>query len=162
MLFRSIHQQHNNIISVPVEMLPQTLNLVGSKRLNVKGGDALSLKGEKMERVKRFLRKVAERAKAVLTHKSEGFNDMVMIATAIISVVIVAMIGVYISSQIYEVTQLSTTSPFNTAMNAAINIMNTTFPLITVIVIAVVAGTIMVYLMGGFGVGAGGGGKGEK
>jgi len=108
-----------------------------------------------MERVKRFLRKVAERAKAVFTHKSEGFNDMVMIATAIISVVIVAMIGVYISSQIYNVMQLSTTSPFNTAMNAAIGIMNTTFPLITVIVIAVVAGTIMVYLLGGFGVGGG-------
>ena len=114
-----------------------------------------------MERVKRFLRKVAERAKAVFTHKSEGFNDMVMIATAIISVVIVAMIGVYISSQIYNVMQLSTTSPFNTAMNAAIGIMNTTFPLITVIVIAVVAGTIMVYLLGGFGVGGGGKG-GEK
>ncbi len=117
-----------------------------------------------MERVKRFLRKVAERAKAVFTHKSEGFNDMVMIATAIISVVIVAMIGVYISSQIYNVMQLSTTSPFNTAMNAAIGIMNTTFPLITVIVIAVVAGTIMVYLLGGFGVGGAGEGKkgGEK
>jgi len=113
-----------------------------------------------MERVKRFLRKVKE----ILTHKSKGFNDMVMIATAIISVVIVAMIGVYISSQIYNVMQLSTTSPFNTAMNAAIGIMNTTFPLITVIVIAVVAGTIMVYLLGGFGVGAGGkeGKGGEK
>ena len=86
-----------------------------------------------MERVKRFLRKVAERAKAVLSHKSEGFNDMVMIAVAIVSTVVVAMIGVYISSQIYEVTQLSTTSPFNTAMNAAINIMNSTYPLLSLI-----------------------------
>ena len=51
-----------------------------------------------MRRVERFLRKVAERAKAVFTHKSGGFNDMVMIAVAIVSTVVVAMIGVYISS----------------------------------------------------------------
>ena len=114
-----------------------------------------------MERVKRFLRKFAERAKAVLSHKSEGFNDMVMIAVAIVSTVVVAMIGVYISSQIYEVTQLSTTSPFNTAMNAAINIMNTTFPLIVVVAIAIIAGVIMTYLLGGFGI-VGGGEKGKK
>ena len=115
-----------------------------------------------MERVKRFLRKVAERAKAVLSHKSEGYNDMVMIATAIVSTVVVAMIGVYISSQIYDVTQLSTTSPFNTAMNSAIRIMNTTYPLLIVVVIGVIAGIILTYLMGGFGVGGAGGEKGEK
>ena len=113
-----------------------------------------------MERVKRFLRKVAERAKAVLSHKSEGYNDMVMIATAIVSTVVVAMIGVYISAQIYDVTQLSTTSPFNTAMNSAIRIMNVTYPLLIVVVIGVIAGVILAYLMGGFGVG--GGEKGEK
>ena len=117
---------------------------------------------KKMERVKRFLRKVAERAKAVLSHKSEGYNDMVMIATAIVSTVVVAMIGVYISSQIYDVTQLSTTSPFNTAMNAAINIMNTTYPLLIVVVIGVIAGIILTYLMGGFGVGGAGGEKGGE
>jgi len=88
---------------------------------------------------------------------------MVMIAVAIVSTVVVAMIGVYISSQIYDVTQLSQDSPFNTAMNAAINIMNTTFPLIVVVAIGVVAGVVLTYLLGGFGVGAGGGGeKGEK
>ena len=108
------------------------------------------------------MRKVAERAKAVLSHKSEGYNDMVMIATAIVSTVVVAMIGVYISSQIYDVTQLSTTSPFNTAMNAAINIMNTTYPLLIVVVIGVIAGIILTYLMGGFGVGGAGGEKGGE
>ena len=108
------------------------------------------------------MRKFAERAKAVFTHKSEGYNDMVYMATAIVSTVVVAIIGVYISSQIYQFTQLSTTSPFNTAMNAAINIMNSTFPLIVVVAIAIIAGIVMTYLLGGFGVGAGGGEKGEK
>ena len=93
--------------------------------------------------------------KGVLTHKSEGFNDMVMMATAIISTVVVAIIGVYISSQIWSTAQLSSTSPFNTAMNAAINIMNTTFPLIIVVAIAIIAGIIMTYLLGGFGFGGG-------
>ena len=126
------------------------------------GGDALSLKGEKM-RLERFLRRFAERAKAVLTHKSKGFNDMVLMATAITCTVIVAVIGVYISSQIYSSLQLSQDSPFTTAMNSAIQIMNTTYPLISIVAIAVIAGIIMTYLLGGFGVGgAGGGGKGEK
>ena len=93
------------------------------------------------------------KVKEILTHKSKGFNDMVMIATAIVSTVVVAIIGVYISAQIWNTAQLSSTSPFNTAMNAAINIMNTTFPLIVVVAIAIIAGIIMTYLLGGFGVG---------
>jgi len=108
-----------------------------------------------MRWVANFLRKVKE----ILTHKSKGFNDMVMIATAIVSTVVVAIIGVYISSQIYDVTQLSSSSPFNTAMNSAIKIMNTTFPLIIVVAIAIIAGIIMAYLLGGFGVGRKGGGQ---
>ena len=85
-------------------------------------------------------------------------------ATAIVSTVVVAVIGVYISAQIYNFTQLSTTSPFNTAMNAAINIMNSTYPLIVVVAIAIIAGIIMSYLLGGFSVGGAGEGKkgGEK
>ena len=125
------------------------------------GGDALSLKGEKM-RLERFLRRVAERAKAVLTHKSEGFNDMVMIAVTIVSTVIVAIIGVYISSQIYDVMQLGNDSPFNTAMQSAINIMNTTYPLLVVVAIGIVAGVILTYMLGGFGIGAGGEKKGGE
>ena len=127
----------------------------------MKGGD-VSRDEKEMERVKRFLRKVAERAKSLLTHRSEGYNDMTMIATAIVSTVVVAIIGVYISAQIYDVTQLSSNSPFNTAMNAAINIMNSTYPLLIVVVIGVISGVILTYLLGGFGVGAGGGGKGGE
>ena len=110
-----------------------------------------------MEKVGRFLRRV----KGILTHRSKGFNDMVYVATAIVSTVVVAIIGVYISAQIYDVTQLSSTSPFNTAMQSAINIMNTTYPLLVVVAIGIVAGIILTYLLGGFGIGAGGE-KGEK
>jgi len=113
-----------------------------------------------MRRVANFLRNVGRSLKEVLTHKSKGYNDMVIMASAIITTVVVAIIGVYISSQIYETTNLSSDSPFNTAMDAAINIMNTTFPLIVVVAIAIIAGAIMTYLLGGFGVG--GGEKGKK
>jgi len=123
----------------------------------VEGGDEARGKARKMRKVANFLRWV----KGVLTHKSRGFNDMVMIATAIVSTVVVAIIGVYISSQIYDVTQLSSTSPFNTAMNSAIRIMNTTYPLIIVVAIAIIAGIIMTYLLGGFAVGGGKKGGGE-
>jgi len=121
----------------------------------VAGGGEARGKAREMRKVANFLRKVKE----ILTHKSKGFNDMVMIATAIVSTVVVAIIGVYISSQIYDVTQLSSTSPFNTAMNSAIRIMNTTYPLIIVVAIAIIAGIIMTYLLGGFGVGKKGGGE---
>ena len=127
----------------------------------MKGGD-VSRDEKRMRRIERLLRAVVERAKAVFTHRSKGFNDMVMIATAIVSVVIVAIIGVYISSQIYNVMNLETTSPFQTAMQSAVSIMNTTFPLISVVVIAVIAGIIMTYLLGGFGVGGGEKKGGEK
>ena len=122
------------------------------------GGDEARGKAREMRKVANFLRWV----KGVLTHKSKGFNDMVMIATAIVSTVVVAIIGVYISSQIYDVTQLSSTSPFNTAMNSAIRIMNTTYPLIIVVAIALIAGIIMTYLLGGFGVGGKKGGGEAK
>ena len=113
-----------------------------------------------MKGVKRFLRTVGKKVKEVLTHKSKGYNDMVLMATAIISTVVVAIIGVYISSQIYEVVNLEPDSPFQTAMQSAINIMNTTYPLLVVVAIGVIAGIVMTYLLGGFGVA--GGGKEEK
>ena len=101
----------------------------------------------KMSKWEVFVKKV----KAFLSDR-RGYNDMVMMAAAIISTVVVAVIGVYIASQIYTTAQLSSNSPFNTAMSAAINIMNTTFPLIVVVAIAIIAGVIMTYLLGGFGV----------
>ena len=115
-----------------------------------------------MRRVERLLRAVVERAKAVFTHKSKGFNDMVYVATAIVSTVVVAIIGVYISAQIYDVTQLSSSSPFNTAMNSAIRIMNTTYPLLIVVAIGIVCGIILTYLLGFGGIGVGGGEKGKE
>jgi len=113
-----------------------------------------------MRRVANFLRNVGRSLKEVLTHKSKGYNDMVLMASTIITTVVVAIIGVYISSQIYQTANVGTSSPFSTAMNAAINIMNTTFPLIVVVAIAIIAGVIMTYLLGGFGFG--GGEKGKK
>ena len=49
-------------------------------------------------------------------------------------------------------------------MNAAINIMNSTFPLLIVVVIGVISGVILTYLLGGFGLAGAGGEKkgGEK
>ena len=123
----------------------------------MKGGD-VSRDEKEMERVKRFLRRV----KGILTHRSKGFNDMVYVATAIVSTVVVAIIGVYISAQIYDVTQLTSSSPFNTAMNSAIQIMNATYPLLIVVAIGIIAGIILTYLLGGFGVGGAEKGKEGK
>ncbi len=52
-----------------------------------------------MKRLANFLKNVGKAIKQALSDK-RGYNDMVMMATAIISTVVVAIIGVYISSQI--------------------------------------------------------------
>ena len=161
-------------------------------------------------------------------------NEMLEIATAIVSVVVICIVGIYISSQVYQtappmqynvtksvinetfnsseydtwvqlahtnivnasetVTDLSgattytrgsdyemnytdgkikvlsggnmqnytdylisyqyttrETSPFNTAMSSATNIMNVTIPLLVVVAIAIIAGVIMREILGGFG-----------
>ena len=114
---------------------------------------------KEMRKVTNFLKNVGRAIKQVLSDR-RGYNDMVLMASAIISTVVVAIIGVYISSQIWSTASLDSSSPFNTAMNAAINIMNTTFPLIVVVAIAIIAGVIMSYLLGGFGIT--GGEKGKK
>ncbi|MCW7079461.1 MAG: hypothetical protein OCU22_10110 [Canidatus Methanoxibalbensis ujae] len=108
-----------------------------------------------MRRKANKMRSFLKKAKEILLHKSKGFNDMVYMATAIISTVIVAMIGVYISAQIYDVMNLEPDSPFQTAMQGAINIMNTTYPLLVVVAIGIIAGIVMSYLLGGFGVAGG-------
>ena len=80
-----------------------------------------------------------------------GVGDLIGVASVIIAVVIVCIIGVYIASTIYDATELSTTSPFQTAMQGAINIMNSTFPLIVVVIVGAIAGVVMMYIVGGFG-----------
>ena len=86
-----------------------------------------------------------------------GVGDLISLASAIIATVVVCIIGVYITSKIYEQTELSTSSPFQTAMQGAVSIMNSTFPLLVVVIVALVAGVVMTYILGGFG--AAGGGK---
>jgi len=83
--------------------------------------------------------------------EKKGMGDLIGLASAIISTVIVCIIGVYIASTIYDATELSTTSPFQTAMQGAINIMNSTFPLIVVVIVGAIAGVVMMYIVGGFG-----------
>ena len=43
------------------------------------------------------------------------------------------------------------TSPFNTAMTSATNIMNVTIPLLVIVAIAIIAGVIMKEILIGFG-----------
>lgn len=83
--------------------------------------------------------------------EKRGVSDIVSLASAIIATVVVCVIGVYIASTIYDATSLSSDSPFNTAMNSAVNIMNSTFPLIVVVVVAIIAGIIMAHMLGAFG-----------
>ena len=91
-----------------------------------------------MRRVQRFLRAVGEKAKGVLTHKSKGYNDMVMMASAIISMVIVAVIGGYFLEKLLD----------------ALNLEYLKYPLLVLVAIGIIVGVITC-LLRGFGVAEG-------
>ena len=93
----------------------------------------------KMRRVQRFLRTVGEKAKEVLTHKSKGYNDMVMMASAIISMVIVAVIGGYFLEKLLN----------------ALNLEYLKYPLLVLVAIGIIVGVVITCLLRGFGVAEG-------
>ena len=92
-----------------------------------------------MRRVQRFLRTVGEKAKGVLTHKSKGYNDMVMMASAIISMVIVAVIGGYFLEKLLD----------------ALNLEYLKYPLLVLVAIGIIVGVVITCLLRGFGVAEG-------
>jgi len=88
-----------------------------------------------------------------------GIADLAAIATAIVTLVIVCAIGVYIANEVYNIASVTSGSAFYTASQKVPSLMSTSYSMLVIAVIAVIAGVIIAYLLGAFG-GAGVGGAG--
>ena len=78
-------------------------------------------------------------------------ENLTGIATAVVALVVISAIGVYIANQIYSIASVSTASEFYTASRQIPEIMNTSFQMLLIAVIALIAGLIIAYLLGAFG-----------
>jgi len=96
--------------------------------------------------VKETLRKIGKR----MLDDTRGAMDAVSIAVTVVVLVVVASIGVFIADKIYDVAQVDSGSVFYNASTQVPTIMNTSYSLLLILVISVIAGVIIAYLMGGF------------
>jgi len=98
-----------------------------------------------------FAKAVAEKKVMNFLGDKRGVMDATSIAVTVVILVIVAAIGVYIANEIYNIAEVSTTSAFYVASQKVPAIMNTSYGLLLILVIAAIAGVIISYLLGAFG-----------
>jgi hypothetical protein len=84
-------------------------------------------------------------------NEKADMSNLTGIATAVVALVVIAAIGVYIADQIYSIANVSSSSAFYTASAQIPGIMNTSFQMLLIAVIALIAGLIIAYLLGAFG-----------
>jgi len=95
------------------------------------------------EALKKFGKKIKE--------DTRGVMDAVNIAVTVVVLVVVSAIGVFIADKIYSVAEVTSSSAFYNASQQVPTIMNTSYSMLLILVIAVIAGVIIAYLIGGFG-----------
>ena len=94
---------------------------------------------------------VRERVREFKENEKGDMENLTGIATAVVALVVISAIGVYIANQIYSIASVDTTSEFWTASQQIPEIMNTSFQMLLIAVIALIAGLIIAYLLGAFG-----------
>ena len=106
---------------------------------------------EKQKEKWEYAKAVAEKKVMDFLGDKRGQMDATSIAVTVVILVIVAAIGVYIANEIFSIASVTSGSSFYTASQKVPSIMNTSYSMILILVIAVIAGTIIYYLMGAFG-----------
>lgn len=103
-----------------------------------------------------FAKAVAEKKVMDFIGDRRGQMDATSIAVTVVVLVIVAAIGVYIANEVFSIAQVTSGSSFYTASQRVPSIMNSSYGLLLILVIAVISGTIIYYLLGAFRGGKGG------
>ena len=96
-------------------------------------------------------RHVRERVREFKENEKGDMENLTGIATAVVALVVISAIGVYIADKIYSIANVGSTSQFYTASTQIPGIMNTSFQMLLIAVIALIAGLIIAYLLGAFG-----------
>ena len=94
---------------------------------------------------------VRERVREFKEDERGDMGNLTGIATAVVALVVISAIGVYIADKIYNIAGVESTSQFYTASTQIPTIMNTSFQMLLIAVIALIAGLIIAYLLGAFG-----------
>ena len=94
---------------------------------------------------------IRERVREFKEDERGDMENLTGIATAVVALVVISAIGVYIANQIYQIASVDSASEFYTASQQIPQIMNTSFQMLLIAVIALIAGLIIAYLLGAFG-----------
>ena len=94
---------------------------------------------------------VRERVREFKEDERGDMGNLTGIATAVVALVVISAIGVYIADKIYNIAGVESSSQFYTASTQIPTIMNTSFQMLLIAVIALIAGLIIAYLLGAFG-----------
>ena len=94
---------------------------------------------------------VRERVREFREDERGDMSNLTGIATAVVALVVISAIGVYIADKIYTIAGVNESSQFYTASSQIPTIMNTSFQMLLIAVIALIAGLIIAYLLGAFG-----------
>ena len=94
---------------------------------------------------------VRERVREFKENEKGDMENLTGIATAVVALVVISAIGVYIADKIYNIAGVESSSQFYTASTQIPTIMNTSFQMLLIAVIALIAGLIIAYLLGAFG-----------
>jgi len=94
---------------------------------------------------------IRERVREFKEDERGDMENLTGIATAVVALVVISAIGVYIANQIYQIAAVDSASEFYTASQQIPQIMNTSFQMLLIAVIALIAGLIIAYLLGAFG-----------
>ena len=94
---------------------------------------------------------VRERVREFKENEKGDMENLTGIATAVVALVVISAIGVYIADKIYSIANVDSASQFYTASQQIPGIMNTSFQMLLIAVIALIAGLIIAYLLGAFG-----------
>ncbi|RLJ04618.1 MAG: hypothetical protein DRP18_04480 [Candidatus Aenigmatarchaeota archaeon] len=106
---------------------------------------------EKQKEEWKFAKAVAEKKVMDFLGDRRGQMDAISIAVTVVVLVVVAAIGVYIANKIFSVAEVTSGSQFYTASQQVPSIMNTSYGLLLILVIAAISGAIIYYLVHAFG-----------
>ena len=109
------------------------------------------------EKIKNILSMAKRDAAKFMENRLAQTANITGIAMAIFVLVVIGYVSIYVVNEIHGIAGITSGSVFFTASNKVISVMNTSWGMMLIVVIAVLAGVIIVAIKGGLG----GSGAGE-
>ena len=108
------------------------------------------------EKIKNILSIAKADAHKFMEDKCGQAANITALAMAIFVLVVIGYVSLYVVNEIHGIAGITSGSVFNTASEKVINVMNVSWGMMLIVVIAVLAGVIIVAIRGGLGRGGAG------